>query len=160
MQDLFDSVALNGLRYLDILRHQPVRPSVEAFQGYLDQPRPERKSLTEAVKASKGPTGADILAWMLAVGWVALTEFESGERVDITELGSAILSIAPGDSEPSDQARAVASQDVDQPSSTSPPADSETGNGTAGDDASPEAESAGSESDEATESDWEHSPVG
>ena len=94
MQDLFNQAAVDGLRYLDVLRHQPVRPSVEAFEGYLDQPRPERKSLIEAVKASRAPTGVDVLAWMLAIDWVEVIETESGNKVDITDLGQAILSIS------------------------------------------------------------------
>ena len=106
MQDLFNQAAVEGLRYLDVLRHQPVRPSVEAFEGYLDHPRPERKSLTEAVKASKAPTGVDVLAWMLAIDWVEVIETESGNRVDITDLGLAILSISAGSS------RAIVDEEV------------------------------------------------
>jgi hypothetical protein len=93
MGDLFDPTALEGLRYLDLLRTQPIRPSVDAFEGYLDHPRPERKSLTDALKASKSPTGADILAWMSSVGWVELSESADANGVGITDLGSAILSI-------------------------------------------------------------------
>jgi hypothetical protein len=94
MGDLFDPTALEGLRYLDLLRTQPVRPSVEAFEGYLDHPRPERKSLTDALKASKSPAGADILAWMLSIGWVELSGSADAGGVGITDLGVAILAIA------------------------------------------------------------------
>ncbi len=94
MRDLFDPTALEGLRYLDLLRHQPVRPSVEAFEGFLDNPRPERRSLTDALRATKTPTGAEILAWMLNIQWVNLIESGDTESVDITDLGCAILSVA------------------------------------------------------------------
>jgi hypothetical protein len=93
MQDTFDHSAIEGLQYLSVLGNQPVRPLVEAFAAFLAQPHPGRKTLTEAVKAARLPTGVDIAAWMIAVGWVAVVE-EGDGTVDITDLGKAILEVA------------------------------------------------------------------
>ena len=94
MWDALEPAAVDGLRYLKALGAQPVRPSAEMFQAFLNQPRPEKKSLTEALKASKGPSGSDILEWMLYIGWVQIEEVGDTEQVGITDLGLAVLNAA------------------------------------------------------------------
>ncbi len=91
MWDGIEPAAFDGLRYLKALRGQPVRLSAEMFQAFMNQPRPERKSLTEALKATKGPSGSDIYDWMLAIGWIQL---EDDDRVSVTDLGLAVLGAA------------------------------------------------------------------
>ena len=80
-----DSTAIDGLRYLTFLGS--TTPPVDAFAAYLEQPRPERKSLTGAVQASKAPSGQDILGWCERIGWV---EVHDG-AVTITGLGRTVV---------------------------------------------------------------------
>lgn len=86
-----DSVAVDGLRYLAFLGGT-AHPSTGALEGYLDQPRPVRKSLSDAVHASKGPAGKDLLDWMVRIGWVDVVD----DAVSITDLGTGILAAVDG----------------------------------------------------------------
>lgn len=86
-----DSTALAGLRYLTFLGGAAA-PPIDAFAAYLEQPRPERKSLTDAVQASKAPSGHDILHWCDRVGWIVVDD----DSVAITELGRTVVGLVDG----------------------------------------------------------------
>lgn len=81
-----DTPAIHGLRYLDVIADH-ARPSLEAFEAYLEQPRPVRKSLTGAVQASKEPSGKETADWMRSIDWVVVDD----GFVGLTDLGRAVL---------------------------------------------------------------------
>ena len=97
MWDGFDSTAVDGLLYLKALGAQPVRPSADMFEAFLNQPRPERKGLKAAVKATRSATGSEVLEWMLHVGWLEMIERDGSEHVDITPLGAGVAAAAQAD---------------------------------------------------------------
>lgn len=82
-----DSPGIEGLRYLAFV---DVEVPVDAFIAYIDEPRPVKRSLSEAVQAKKSLGGRELVDWLEKVHWI--NRRNSG--VSVTALGRAVAEAA------------------------------------------------------------------